>query len=294
MRSERRRDVAINYAVPTEYEFALYYGATNPVAAAPSNLSLTSRNINPEELLSFIKRQSVEAIPESDGGALITDDKSDADPITFFGQQYGDTDRSDDVFSSMATRVSQLAAATQLMYLRYKLSDGSSNTFYRRYGAVKRFGSRMMRHTFYRGMESEMTFDVTDPWIYLDSQSSDAVAVAGGTGAKVVTDSGSRKTKRVLLYVAKTGASSPANVQIKNAANETITLGGSLATIGDFWEVDMLRGRVSKSVSSVVSNDIANVTGRFWGIAAGTDTITVTDGGTATFTVSALWLPRKV
>jgi hypothetical protein len=58
--------------------------------------------------------------------------------------------------------------------------------------------------------------------------------------------------------------------------------------------IDMMTGRVQKSVSTIVTDDRANFSGVFWGIKNGSDTITVTNGVSASFLVSVNWLARRM
>jgi len=283
--------MAISYAVPTQYEFELYYGAAGAVLAATSSLNLTTRNINPEDLFEW-ERKAVEATrPEAPGSTLMSDGHQGPVNIDFFGAAAGTN--AHDTFFDLTERMAQIAYAADYCYVRAGLDNGSALVRYRKYGRPQRGSGRYARRTMYEAVNGiEFSFRATDPAWYQDTALSDTVSIAAGTGNKAITDTGRYRTNRVLIYLTKTGASTPTNPVVSNADGHSITITGTLATVGDSWEIDMLNGTVKKTVSSVVSNDIANMTGRFFGFAPGADTITVTSGGSATFTATLLWLAK--
>ena len=286
--------MAISYAVNSEYQFFWYYNATSVVAAATAYYSLSARNQNPEGLFSLTKRLDIEPIPEAYGGIPVGDGKADAEPMQFFMEAHDQTNHADTLFLSMANQVSNMLEAGDYQYIKAQLYDGSSTHAYRKYVRFRGLSDHYVSKTLYKVIRGSLVFPATDPLWYLDSVSSDSVTVSGGTGSKVTTDGGVFQTRRVIVVITKTGASNPTDVNVVNVYGKGFTMAGSLANVNDYWIIDCYNGTVFKSVSGVLSNDIANFSGSVMPISGTTDTITVTDGGTASFAVTLLWLPRVI
>jgi len=285
--------MTIAYPVPSTYEFAIGYAAVDSIQVAPSIVNLTPSNINPEELLSFTRKHGEATIPEGDGARLLSDGKLGPETITFFGAMAGDDP--EDTFSTMAARLSSIAQSTQQSYVKAGLFDGSAKVFFRRYGMILSAHAAYARRTQYHAITGfEMDYRVLDPWWYWDSQRSATVAVSGGAGSQATSDTGISRSKRATIIILRTGSGVPTNVTVSNNAGQSFTMTGSLATAGDYWKIDMFTGVVQKSVSTVVSDDIANFSGQFWGIKFGSDTITVSSTGGGTWSVLVAWLERRM
>lgn len=286
--------MAISYATNTEYQFFWYYNGTSPVTPATPFYSLSARNQNPEGLFSLSKRLEIEPVPESHGGIPIGDGKADAEPMQFFMEAHDQNNHADDLFLAMANQVSNLMEASGYQYIKAQLYDGSSTHAYRRYVRFRGISDHYVSKTLYRVIRGSLVFAVTDPLWYRDSGASDLVTVSGGSGSKVVTDNGVYQTRRVIVIITKTGASNPTDVNVVNVYGKGFTMAGSLTNVNDYWIIDCYNGTAFKSVSGVLSNDIANFSGTVMPISGQTDTITVTDGGTASFSVTLIWLPRVI
>jgi phage-related protein len=195
----------------------------------------------------------------------------------------------------MAARLTSIARSSQYAYIKASLHNGSAFITFRRYGSPLFARAGHARKSRYQVISDfEMDFRVLDPWWYFDTVRVAIVTVTGGTGSAATSDTGVARTKRAIVYITKTGSGTPTNVQVKNSSNHSFTMTGTLANVNDQWIIDMYAGTVRKVVSGVSSDDIANFSGRFWGVNSGTDTITVTDGGTAAFSVSVLYLERRM
>jgi len=283
--------MAIIFAIPQAYEHELIYGNTDPVLSTGSVLNLTSRNINPTDLFEWERKQEEAEIPEAPGSIMLSDGFQRAVTMEFFGFVYGNNQ--DDTFYDLTERMATIAYAADYTYLRSSFWNGAAKALYRRYVTPMRGSGTYARKTFYGVVNGvNLSLRATDPAWYLNTPSVGVVNVVNGTGNKAITDTGRYRTNRVLIYITKTGASTPTNPVISNSDGHALAIAGTLASVNDYWELDMLNGTVKKNVSGVISNDIANMTGRFFGFQRAADTITCTSGGSATFDVSLAWLPK--
>lgn len=282
----------ISYTIPTEYQFFYRYGAADSVATASTSVDLTALNINPTSLQGFQRKHDEALVPEGDGALDLSDGRVGPASIQFRGEMYGDDP--DDTFTAIASRMNQLAVSTPQAYLVASLYDGSIKQSYRRYGKFIGAEPNYVRKTRYSALSFDGEFRVLDPWWYYNTAETDTVTVTSGTSSsKVTTDTGTARSKRLVITITRTGAT-PTNVTVSNNAGSSFQVTGTLATNGDKWTIDCYAGTVSKTVSGVTTDDIANFSGVFWGIKNGTDTISTTSSATASYTVGLSWLERRM
>jgi len=283
--------VPIAYPIPTQYEFELYWNAADSVQAGGTSLNLTSRNINPDDLFGWARKQDEREIPEAPGSFILSDGQQASVTMAFFGEVAGNNPN--DTFYDLTERMANIAQATKYTYIRAGFYDGSTKQRYRRYGEPSGGGGHYVRKTMYEAVSGiDVSFRATDPAWYEDGIKADIVTVTSGAGSKVITDAGRYRSKRATLYITRTGGTVPTNPTVSNIDGQSFAITGTLAAINDQWVIDMYHGTVKKIVSGVTSNDIANFSGRFFTFKQGTDTISVTSGASANFTVSLLWLEK--
>lgn len=282
--------MSINYAIPTKWEFDYFYNGSSIVLAAPNSFSLTSHNFKPRGLHNFERKGEAVSIPEGHGAHFLSDGFANAVEMEFSGDAFGIDPH--DTFDFQSRRFGRFVNVLDHKYIRAGLHDGAQKVYYRRYGQPINGNSSFYRRTEFIAVQNNMTFLATDPGWYADAVSADSFNVNSGTsGSKIITDGGDFNSKRCVIFITRTGAT-PADVTIKNAQNHTLAISGTLAANNDYYEIDMLQGIVKKSASGVVTNNIAAVTGRFFEIAKGTDTITFTSSVSCSVSVSIFWLPR--
>src|SRR5690349_18667698 len=123
--------MSINHPIPSEYDFALGYGATDICATAASILSLTQRGIYPVSLHDWAAKHDESPLPEADGAVDISDGKLQAASVQFAGQMYG-ADQND-TFNDLAAKLSNIITATGYKYLRGAFYDtGTAGKLYYR------------------------------------------------------------------------------------------------------------------------------------------------------------------
>lgn len=283
----------ISYATPALYEHAIGSTAADIAAVASTILQLSTKNINPVNPLGFARKHDEATPPESDVARDLSDGKMQPYTINFRGEQTGDDP--DDLFVGLASILNTAAVSGANTYLRSGMYDGTTKQYYRRYGKVLGADVSYIPRSNYSITQLQASFRVLDPALYFDTVRTQAIACSGTSTTQGTVDTGVVRSARLLVKITRTGSGVPTNPQVKNAANQSFTLTGTLAATSDYWLVDMLNKTVIKATSggTVLTDDIAHFSGQFWGIKNGVDSITVTNGVSASFSVGLTWLERK-
>jgi hypothetical protein len=285
-----------SFGTPADYDFAIKYGAADICAVAPNNIPLTTYGVKPRSLHGFAMKQEEAELAEADGAVDLSDGKAAAVTMGFDGDTYGQDQ--DDTFSGLASLANLLIVSTPYRYLRAGMYDGSTKIYCRRYGKPLGGDADYYPKTRFGSAKFQMDFRAHDPFWYFDTANVVNVSVNATPKVQATTDTGISRSKRLLIKIAKNASACVVNnVSVKNNANQTIAISGSLATNGDYWLIDMKNGKVWKSVSGVLSSDKTHVTGMFWGIKNGSDSITITNAGSfggGTFDVTLTWLERRM
>ena len=175
------------------------------------------------------------------------------------------------------------------------LYNGSTKTHYRKY--VDPITSRIpmvakTRHTITGPVQ--LFFRCPDPGIYQGTSESDTIVVTSGSGSKAITGNGNLETKRMTLLILKTGGTNPSNVTIENGVGgPSFSIAGSLTVPNSYWKVDLYTTEVVKGVpGNPVTDESGSFTGERFPLQPGSNTIVVTDGGSASFSVALAWVGR--
>jgi hypothetical protein len=286
--------MTIAYAVPTEYEFGIVHGGATAVAAG-TFVSLTTFNMNPASLLDWAFKHEEALIPEAHGAIDLSDGFIAPSAIEFYGEMAGDDP--DDTWNGLAARFSNFISASRThQYIRFGLYDGSVKQLFRRYGKVLNMGVSVARSTRYTAaIGFTGAFRVLDPLLYYNLEYQQAIVVVSGTGGNVNTaDNGIARSKRCVITITRTGSGVTTNPTVTNVSGQSFTITDTLPSVGDSWTIDMMNGTVIKSTSGVLTNARSKMTGQFWGVRHGTDTITLTSTVSSNFACTINWLERRM
>lgn len=283
--------MTISIANPSDYSLSYFMGGADSYTVGGSAMSLSTYGFRLTGLGANMNYGEIKQ-PLSDGVYPLSDGTLSADTMTFVGGMHA-TDP-DDLLTSFHFVFNRLRQApSKNGYIDVGFDNGGGQIHYRRYvmfndGNIP-YASGTRHYAF---MGATLSFRAYDPGWYLNIGLSESITITSGTGNVVTVNTGIRGSRRCVIRITKTGGTTPTNPTVTNAAGQSFTITDTLATLNDYWEVDCYHGTCVKSVSAVVSDNIAKFTGQFLTIAASADLITVTDGGTATYSATCKYLPR--